>query len=72
MMEGSRFHIICGRECGFRVDDGYFMRKKRFAPGICPRCSAPIRIVEPYTLREQLGFEMVLFGTQSGRIREVE
>ena len=38
--------LICSRGCGFRVDSEYFLRKTRFAPGVCARCSGPIHIVE--------------------------
>jgi len=37
--------LICARLDGFRVDTGYFRRKTRFAPGICPRCNGPIKVV---------------------------
>lgn len=44
-------HVICGARvpCGFRVHDQYFRLKSRFAPGICPGCNGPIKIVEAYT-----------------------
>jgi len=37
--------LICARGDGFRVDKDYFLRKLRFSPGICPRCSGPIHVV---------------------------
>jgi len=41
--------LICKRGCGFRVDSEYFLRKTRFAAGVCPRCSGPISIVDDGT-----------------------
>jgi len=41
--------LICARLDGFRVDTGYFRRKLRFAPGICPRCNGPIKVVQDGT-----------------------
>ena len=43
--------IICGRNprCGFRVDAGYFERKVRFIPGVCPNCGGPVALVQAYT-----------------------
>lgn len=63
-------HIICGStiRCGFRVTDDYFRLKTRFAPGICPRCNAPIHIVEPYTETIIPGARMLLQGTTAGQI----
>jgi len=55
-------HVICGssQRCGFRVDSGYFARKTRFAPGICPGCNGPLSIVEAYTENVVQGSRMVL------------
>ena len=44
------FDIVCSRPtvggCGFRVHDRYFEQKKKFAPGVCPRCAGPCVVVE--------------------------
>lgn len=42
----SEFEITCVAECGFRVDDGYYARKRKFQPTACARCSSPIKLVE--------------------------
>jgi len=41
--------IRCANRCGFRVHTRYFVEKKRFAPGMCPRCESPTIIVEAFT-----------------------
>lgn len=51
--------VICDHLCGFRVDSGYFGRKRRFSPGVCPRCGAPIRVVDDYTDKVVKGAYMV-------------
>jgi len=47
----SDHHIRCASlTCGFVVGDTYMVEKQRFPPGICPRCGANIRVVDPYTM----------------------
>tara|TARA_Y100000310_G_scaffold336001_2_gene419454 strand:+ start:757 stop:957 length:201 start_codon:yes stop_codon:yes gene_type:complete len=41
--------VKCKADCGFVADSGYFVRKKRFMPGLCPRCNGAIKIVEAFT-----------------------
>lgn len=43
------YQIECQRLCGFRVHARYFEQKQRFTAGLCPRCGAPVRIVEAFT-----------------------
>lgn len=50
--------VICARNCGFRVDSGYFRRKPKFTPGICPRCAGPIQVVNDYTDTKTKGYAM--------------
>ena len=51
--------VVCSEpRCGFRVHDRYFEQKKRFMPGICPRCNAPIKIVEAGTNKVVAGAVM--------------
>ena len=45
----SDIDLICSRHDGFRVDEFYFDRKKRFSRDICPRCSSPTKRVEKGT-----------------------
>lgn len=63
--------VQCARHCGFRVHDRYFEEKKRFLPGICPRCNAPIEIVEDWTDDVIAGAYMVLDPTDrdAGQIK---
>jgi len=62
------YHIICGAlvNCGFRVHDQYFRQKPRFAPGVCPRCNGPIKIVEAYTENVVAGARMSLEKPEDG------
>lgn len=61
--------VICGRvpKCAFRVDDQYFMVKRRFQPRQCANCGGPVNIVEDYTDDRILGAEMNLTDDSSGR-----
>ena len=47
MANGER-QIVCGQPvpCGFRVSHNYFATKRRFYPGICPRCGGTTAVVE--------------------------
>jgi hypothetical protein len=61
--------VICTRApaggCGFRADDRYFETKRRFRPGVCPRCNGPIVVVERDT---DVPVEGVKVDTETGRI----
>ena len=56
----QEIQVICARNCGFRVHDRYFEQKTQFQPGVCPRCSGPLNIVEAYTDNVIAGATMVL------------
>jgi len=51
MAINDQIQIVCGQKpaCGFRVDDGYFVRKPKFMPGICPRCGGILALVRAHT-----------------------
>jgi len=52
--------IVCEQRCGFRSDQNYFVRKPKFAPGICPSCNSPIDYVRENSNEPVLDHEMVL------------
>tara|TARA_Y100000310_G_C20676205_1_gene813197 strand:+ start:2104 stop:2304 length:201 start_codon:yes stop_codon:yes gene_type:complete len=52
--------IVCTNRDGFRVDTGYFERKSRFQPGICPRDGAPVEVVEAGTYTKVEGVSVSL------------
>ena len=64
----GNIHIICGAAipCGHRVDSGYYIRKRRFSPGMCANCNGPLRYVKAYTLTDVSGLEMTLTQTETG------
>lgn len=46
----EKHQLACSRfGCGFRADTGYFVRKLRFTPGVCPRCGGAIVVVAAYS-----------------------
>lgn len=55
----AQVQVKCANNCGFRVHDRYFEQKKRFSPGLCPRCNSPISIVKPFTDTVVVGARMV-------------
>lgn len=62
--------IVCGQTptCGFRVDDGYYSRKKhRFAAGVCARCGGPIAFVHQHT-NKAVTAHMVMTGDETGQV----
>lgn len=51
----SDHHIRCtSGTCGFVVGDTYFTEKRRFVPGICPRCGGVVEVVDPFTTTKSL------------------
>ena len=56
--------LICERNCGFRVHERYFVQKKRFQAGICPRCAGPIGVVEDFTDTRIPGLRIISDPTQ--------
>ena len=47
----AQYHIVCARDCGFKVPGNYFELKQRFDPGLCPRCGGRMDVVSPKTGR---------------------
>jgi len=45
----SPHHLRCSADCGFVVGDDYFRIKTQYTAALCPRCGAPVRVVEPFT-----------------------
>ncbi len=68
------YDIICSQvlasRCGFRAHKRYFVEKKRFAPGVCPRtnCGSPVLVVEKAT-NHQVNWFVDL---KTGEIRQNE
>ncbi len=58
--------VMCGSQfpCGFRVHADYYRAKPRFVPGVCARCSGPIKIVERGTETQDTGHYMALVDDQ--------
>lgn len=64
--------LICSRrECGFRAHDRYFVDKRQFEPGSCPRCQGPIVVVDDGTDTPVKGAHVVTDSTNS-HYRRVE
>jgi len=63
--------IVCEQRCGFRVDQNYFVRKPKFAAGICPSCNSPIDFVQLNSTEPVHDHEMLLENGDRGQKGQV-